>query len=76
MSTDNPSPQKSKLVSVADDGNLNTRDRDLAVWRHTGTLLPGQPLVPAQVPALCRPKRLVHRRCAGVPATDREASLV
>ena len=46
---------------------------EAAVRRHTGTLLPDQSHVPAHVPALCRSKCLIQRRCAGVPATEREA---
>jgi hypothetical protein len=45
---------------------------EAAVRRHTGTLLPDQPFVPTRVPALCRSKCLIQRRCAGVP--EREAS--
>jgi hypothetical protein len=52
------------------------RRDDPAVRRHTGTLLPGQRLVPEHVPALCRSKCLIHRRCAGVSATEQEASYV
>ena len=74
VTTHTSSLQKSKIANDVATFEPMMRRADFVVRRHTGTPPPDQRHVPAHVPALCRPKCLIQRRCAGVTGTEREAS--